>query len=583
MSYKIFDSFISFSLSLFFCPKKKKPNKNMADQYGLPDLGHLATGRTHFPANQQASEPYFFHRNLAQSSHNDTIMLSEMVLPGHLVRFGHDNFATTASASASAAAHPAMGTANSAKYALEMDAGWNNIGNEGGNCRWPRQETLTLLEIRSRLDSKFREANQKKPLWDEVSRIMAEEHGYHRSEKKCREKFENLYKYYKKTKEGKAGRQDGKHYRFFRQLEALYGETSNNQNSVSESPLDQNINLPYQTPNNTTNQENLENQEAFQEQKLSTESLSFSNTSEFETASSGNNDDDLSAIAFMMNQKSMEKNKGINESQSGGRVKRSWKAKVKEFVDAQMQKLMESQEAWMERMLKTIEDREQERLSKEEEWRKQEVARFDRVHDFWAKERAWVEARDAALMEALKKFTGRELEVSSSMTRGTQSKNRFKNEKEIANNAMNDRWDEAETSSLIQIITSLESEFEESGYSDENIWEEIAAKMASFGYYRSAVDFKEKWENMQMYFKMATGFNKKRREDLRTSRNNYHQPSEYYHHGHEITKERLESMELLPSNTSSYAGTEAHSSCFPFLINELGQQQLWEKEKNQHN
>lgn len=412
---------------------------------------------------------------------------------------------------------------------------------------------------------------------------MAEEHGYHRSEKKCREKFENLYKYYKKTKEGKAGRQDGKHYRFFRQLEALYGETSNNQNSVSESPLDQNINLPYQTPNNTTNQENLENQEAFQEQKLSTESLSFSNTSEFETASSGNNDDDLSAIAFMMNQKSMEKNKGINESQSGGRVKRSWKAKVKEFVDAQMQKLMESQEAWMERMLKTIEDREQERLSKEEEWRKQEVARFDRVHDFWAKERAWVEARDAALMEALKKFTGRELEVSSSMTRGTQSKNRFKNEKEIANNAMNDRWDEAETSSLIQIITSLESEFEESGYSDENIWEEITAKMASFGYYRSAVDFKEKWENMQMYFKMATGFNKKRREDLRTSRNNYHQPSEYYHHGHEITKERLESMELLPSNTSSYAGTEAHSSCFPFLINELGQQQLWEKEKNQHN
>lgn len=40
---------------------------------------------------------------------------------------------------------------------------------------------------------------------------MAEEHGYRRSGKKCREKFENLYKYYKKTREGKAGRrQDGK-------------------------------------------------------------------------------------------------------------------------------------------------------------------------------------------------------------------------------------------------------------------------------------------------------------------------------------------------------------------------------------
>lgn len=44
---------------------------------------------------------------------------------------------------------------------------------DGGSARWPRQETLTLLEIRSRLDSRFREANQKGPLWDEVSRYSA--------------------------------------------------------------------------------------------------------------------------------------------------------------------------------------------------------------------------------------------------------------------------------------------------------------------------------------------------------------------------------------------------------------------------
>lgn len=43
-------------------------------------------------------------------------------------------------------------------------------GFDGGTGRWPRQETLTLLEIRSRLDPKFKEANQKGPLWDEVSR-----------------------------------------------------------------------------------------------------------------------------------------------------------------------------------------------------------------------------------------------------------------------------------------------------------------------------------------------------------------------------------------------------------------------------
>lgn len=40
--------------------------------------------------------------------------------------------------------------------------------------RWPREETLTLLEIRTRLHPKFRQAaaEHKAPLWDEVSRYL---------------------------------------------------------------------------------------------------------------------------------------------------------------------------------------------------------------------------------------------------------------------------------------------------------------------------------------------------------------------------------------------------------------------------
>jgi hypothetical protein len=55
-----------------------------------------------------------------------------------------------------------------------------------------------------------------------VGRKLAEE-GYNRSGKKCKEKFENVHKYYKRTKESRAGRNDGKTYRFFTQLEALHG------------------------------------------------------------------------------------------------------------------------------------------------------------------------------------------------------------------------------------------------------------------------------------------------------------------------------------------------------------------------
>uniref|UniRef100_A0A452YIX4 Myb/SANT-like DNA-binding domain-containing protein n=2 Tax=Aegilops tauschii subsp. strangulata TaxID=200361 RepID=A0A452YIX4_AEGTS len=49
---------------------------------------------------------------------------------------------------------------------------------------------------------------------------LAEE-GYRRNAKKCKEKFENVHKYYKRTKDSRAGRNDGKTYRFFRQLEAM--------------------------------------------------------------------------------------------------------------------------------------------------------------------------------------------------------------------------------------------------------------------------------------------------------------------------------------------------------------------------
>jgi hypothetical protein len=39
----------------------------------------------------------------------------------------------------------------------------------GGN-RWPREETLALIRIRSEMDAAFRDATLKSPLWEEVSR-----------------------------------------------------------------------------------------------------------------------------------------------------------------------------------------------------------------------------------------------------------------------------------------------------------------------------------------------------------------------------------------------------------------------------
>lgn len=69
--------------------------------------------------------------------------------------------------------------------------------------------------------------------------------------------------------------------------------------------------------------------------------------------------------------------------------KRSLKAKIEASIDAQMKEMIEKQEAWMEKMTLVIEGKEEERLLREEQWRKQDAARIDGEQKMWASERAW--------------------------------------------------------------------------------------------------------------------------------------------------------------------------------------------------
>lgn len=258
---------------------------------------------------------------------------------------------------------------------------------------------------------------------------MSEEHGYRRSGKKCREKFENLYKYYKKTKEGKAGRQDGKNYRFFRQLDALYsGHTSSNALTDSSMPEAQDLVnslgsyhssiVSLQLTNATSNDHETT---PHQSQKIS-DSLSLSSSSDFDTSSSNDNCN-IGTTGLMVENVSADRSARMKKRRGG----RSWKAKIKKFIDLRMRKLMEKQEAWVEKMMRSLEEKERERMLRKEEWRRQEIARTDKEHRLWAEERAWIEARDAALMEALHKLTSRsssdhmmstERKVSTTKTNG---------------------------------------------------------------------------------------------------------------------------------------------------------------------
>ncbi|KAI4373074.1 hypothetical protein MLD38_011237 [Melastoma candidum] len=406
-------------------------------------------------------------------------------------------------------------------------------GDGGGSSRWPRQETLTLLEIRSRLANKFREANQKGPLWDEVSRIMAEEHRYQRSGKKCREKFENLYKYYKKTKEGKAGRQDGKNYRFFRQLEAIYGESSARGNRSDypcydhPPPLD--LSNVYRVPSTF---ENVESENRLGGAEPLQYSPSFSNSMSvecrhFDTSSEeendvGGGDGELSAIAFMMAENKKMRRSGGSDGQaskmsvssgSGGR-RRGWKDKVKKFVDVQVGRLVEKQEEWMDKMMRTLESNERERVRREIEWKEQESARFERERELWAKERAWMEARDTAFVDAMRKFSGKEAADNYPISRDQRGS--VEQDEEVENfdeanldkAASSQRWQEHEILSFIQVMTSMEQQRQpgsnENTYHREGFWELIEAKMASLGNIRSANECRNKWKNIGNAFRKIT-------------------------------------------------------------------------------
>ncbi|XP_068345350.1 trihelix transcription factor PTL-like [Pyrus communis] len=551
------------------------------DDYGPPDLRQLMASRTQFHTPLQFPEQFSVHQNLTPPPpppphyRHLPIMLSSEVVPsaGLLDNHRYTSMITTT------ACHPTTSSAASAAaalYGIEFEHGWNNIdgANTNNNSRWPRQETLTLLEIRSALDSKFKETNQKGPLWDEVSRIMAEEHGFQRTGKKCKEKFENLYKYYKKTKEGKTGRQDGKHYRFFRQLEAIYGNhhQSTNQSSVYSRP---NPLLCHTTPSNSINRD--QNQEVVvQDQKfISCESLSFSNNStEFDqTSPSKNNDDEdsLSAIDYFPMNQSTGSLKNEKKSYATP-VKKKWKAKVVDFMNSQMGKVIKTQEALMEKMVKSIEASADERIAKEEEWRKQEAAKYERdVHEFWAKERAWVETRDAAIMETLRKYTGK----------GTYN-NSGKDDiaKEIGSDHSKNypRWTEHEVASLIQLKTSLERTFKESEYlKEEGVWEEIAANMGSLGYTRSGGECKEKWENESVCFKMTTESNKMHKQDTKTN-NTYFSQISGYEEGHEVRNQRQDGMglQLMDEGLSpSCSNMDVNSSSLHIPFN--GGENLWDE------
>ena len=92
--------------------------------------------------------------------------------------------------------------------------------------RWPRDEVLALINLRcTSLSSNEEKEGNKGPLWERISQGMSEL-GYKRSAKRCKEKWENINKYFRKTKDNvnKKRSLNSRTCPYFHQLSCLYGQ-----------------------------------------------------------------------------------------------------------------------------------------------------------------------------------------------------------------------------------------------------------------------------------------------------------------------------------------------------------------------
>ncbi|XP_050377640.1 trihelix transcription factor GTL1 isoform X2 [Argentina anserina] len=485
-------------------------------------------------------------------------------------------------------------TLSGAAADVAADQGGGGGGSGGGN-RWPRQETLALLKIRSEMDVAFRDATLKGPLWEDVSRKLAEL-GYKRNAKKCKEKFENVHKYYKRTKEGRAGRQDGKSYKFFSELEALHGTASSPTVSVSASPpvhvtapvsigfggsISNPVPLSFRmtTTGNTSpvpvmpsqGQASIPVMPSSQPPPASTAAPMDIHFSSNSSSSSRGEDDDYEDDEGEPNT-SRKRKRGTRES--GGSTRR-----MMEFFEILMKQVMQKQETMQQRFLEVIEKREQDRNVREEAWKRHEMARLSREHELMAQERAISASRDAAIIAFLQKITGQTIQlppplnvhngpppsvsvhatpvsappppqqqphqhqqqqqtptahisrhqIQTSIPPSPQMDIVCVPDQQVAapqDNVVSSgggfeattsssRWPKAEVLALIKLRSGLETRYQEAGPKGP-LWEEISAGMQRMGYKRNPKRCKEKWENINKYFKKVKESNKARPEDAKT-------------------------------------------------------------------
>lgn len=175
------------------------------------------------------------------------------------------------------------------------------------------------------------------------------------------------------------------------------------------------------------------------------------------------------------------------------------------FVENLVMKVMDKQEQMHKQLIDMIEKKEKERTVREEAWKQREIERIRRDEELRAQETT----RSLAVISLIQNLLGHEIQISAPVENQCTEDDGGESsiQKELKGDSSSRRWPQAEVQSLISLRTSLEHKFRATG-SKGSIWEEISVEMNKIGFNRSAKKCKEKWENMNKYFKRTVGTGK---------------------------------------------------------------------------
>jgi hypothetical protein len=332
-----------------------------------------------------------------------------------------------------------------------------------------------------------------------------------------------VHKYYKKTKDGKAGRQDGKSYRFFSQLEALY---SGQQEAAMQLGSRLAASAAASLLTDTAAAASLltgsavpaKADESTGLQQTTTTTTAAATQPEVSMESISDDDDDYD-----------EPESSEHPEKSSKKRKRT---KAGDLFSNLMNNLVAKQESMQRTFLEFMERREQERQARDEAWRRQELARVAREHELRVQEQHLAATRDAALVAFLQKVTGQTLTLPTSrppMVASPQthpapaslqlvtvaSADTDPESRDSPVDPNSKRWPKPEVLTLIKLRSDMEPRFQEPG-PKALLWEEISQGMACLGYNRNQKRCKEKWENINKYFRKTKESNKKRPENAKT-------------------------------------------------------------------